>query len=148
MKAHDPQATSVLDFFEIDRARILNACANCGKCFEVCPMTEFMTSPDFAASAITRQVTAVLARDAIDSSNPIQQAALEWIGSCTGSGQCIDACPNDVNPKMMLRLAKITALGGLGDPKLLTKAEDPNWFPRVRAFARVTLTEQEQKDWM
>ena len=45
------------------------------------------------------------------------EAALGWIAVCTRSGVCVPACPDAVDPRMMMRLARMTALGGRGLPK-------------------------------
>jgi hypothetical protein len=60
---------------------------------------------------------------------------------------CVPACPHDVDPRMMMRLARMTALGGRGLPKQIEPKEDRDYFDRVRAFARLQLTDEELKDW-
>jgi len=47
----------------------------------------------------------------------------------------------------MMRLARMTALGGRGEPKQIEVKEDPDYFDRIRAFARLQLTDDELKDW-
>jgi ferredoxin len=76
------------------------------------------------------------------------EAALGWIGVCIRSGSCVSACPENVNPKLMLRLAKMIATGGLGGEKLLKAKDDRDYYARIRAFAALQLTEQEVKDWL
>jgi hypothetical protein len=73
--------------------------------------------------------------------------ALGWIGVCTRSGACVPACPEKVDPRMMMRLARMTALGGRGVPKQIDMKEDRDYFDRVRAFARLQLTDDELKEW-
>jgi hypothetical protein len=48
---------------------------------------------------------------------------------------------------MMMRLARMTALGGRGLPKQIDPKEDPDYFNRVRAFAALQLTDEELKEW-
>lgn len=74
--------------------------------------------------------------------------ALAWISVCMRSGSCVPACPENVNPKMMLRIAKIIALGGLGGEKLIKAKEDRDYFARIRAFAQLQLSNEEIKEWM
>ncbi|MGD9943476.1 MAG: 4Fe-4S dicluster domain-containing protein [Burkholderiaceae bacterium] len=142
------QADGILAFYEEERARILDACSRCGKCFEVCPMVPHLDLGTRDAAGIVSDVLSILGRQAGPEAASSAQDALKWMLGCTGSGVCIPACPESVNPKMMLRIARITALGGLGDPKLASKPEDPNWFPRIRAFAQMQLSDDEQKEWM
>jgi ferredoxin len=73
--------------------------------------------------------------------------ALGWIGVCTRSGVCVPACPENVDPKMMMRLARMTALGGRELPKQIDVKQDPDYFNRVRAFAKLQLTDDELKEW-
>ena len=73
--------------------------------------------------------------------------ALGWIAVCMRSGLCVPACPENVDPKMMMRLARMTALGGRGGPKQLQMKEDPDYFDRIRAFAKLQLSDEELKDW-
>jgi len=124
---------------EVDR--ILDACTRCGKCFEVCPMAQYSKSPATDGKAVVPGVLAVLRGEA---GTP---EALGWIAVCTRSGVCVPACPHNVDPRMMMRLARMTALGGRGLPKQIEAKEDRDYFDRVRAFAKLQLTEEEQKDW-
>lgn len=74
-------------------------------------------------------------------------AALEWIELCTGSARCIPACPEGVNPMLMMRVARMRALGSLGDAPQITVADDKNYFRRVHAFSSMQLTDEEIKAW-
>ena len=121
--------------------RILGACTQCGKCYEVCPMAQYSKAPASDSKAVVSGVHAVLRGEA---GTP---EALGWIGVCTRSGVCVPACPENVDPKMMMRLARMTALGGRGLPAQLPVKEDPDYFDRVRAFAKLQLSDDELKDW-
>ena len=130
------------EFERAETERILSACTQCGKCFEVCPMAGYAKR---AAGVESRSVVAgVLAVLRNEKGSP---AALSWISVCTRSGVCVPACPDKVDPRMMMRLARMTALGGRGQEKQIDVKDDPDYFNRVRAFARLSLSEQELKDW-
>ena len=73
--------------------------------------------------------------------------ALGWIAVCCRSGVCVPACPEKVDPQMMMRLARMTALGGRGVAKQIAMREDPDYFNRVRAFAKLQLSDAELKRW-
>ena len=121
--------------------RILSACTRCGKCYEVCPMVQYSTAPAGDAKAVVSGVLGVLSGE---TGSP---EALGWISVCTRSGVCVPACPDNVDPRMMMRLARMTALGGRGGPKQIQQKEDRDYFDRVRAFAKLQLTDEELKDW-
>lgn len=74
--------------------------------------------------------------------------AVEWTRICTQSASCIPACPENVNPMLMLRLARIIALGSTGGtPHLADAKRDPDFFHRINAFAALQLTEAELAEW-
>jgi len=139
----DPRAkigARLKEFQKSEVERILSTCTQCGKCFDVCPMARYSKAP-----ADGRQVVpGVLAVLRGEQGSP---AALGWITACMRSGVCVPACPDNVDPGMRMRLARMTALGGREQPKQLEPKEDPDYFDRIRAFGRLQLTDEELKDW-
>ncbi len=129
------------EFEKSEVARILSACTRCGKCFEVCPMTRYSAAPASDGESVVSGVLAVLRGE---QGSP---EALGWIAVCTRSGTCVPACPDSVDPRMMMRLARMTALGGRGHAAQIAMKEDPDYFNRIRAFAALQLTDEELKDW-
>ena len=129
------------EFQAAEVERILGACTQCGKCYEVCPMAQYSKAPSHDSKSTVGGVLAVLRGE---QGTP---EALGWIGVCTRSGVCVPACPENVDPKMMMRLARMTALGGRGQAKQIEVKEDRDYFDRVRAFAKLQLTDEELKDW-
>ena len=76
------------------------------------------------------------------------QAALEWTRLCTQSAVCIPVCPEKIDPMLMLRLARITALGSTGTEALLPNPRrDPEFFRRINAFAALQLSDAEIAEW-
>lgn len=129
------------DFLQAERARILSGCTNCGKCYEACPMTQYAASKASASTEATSGVLDILR------GGPGNPAALAWLSVCTRSGLCVPACPEHVDPKKMVRIAKMTALGGLGAAPLLKAKADRDYFDRIRAFARLQLSDEELEQW-
>jgi Fe-S oxidoreductase len=129
------------DFQQSEVERILGACTRCGRCYEVCPMAQYSNAPANDGKAVVPGVLAVLRGE------PGSPEALGWIAVCTRSGVCVPACPESVDPKMMMRLARMTALGGRGLPAQIRAKEDRDYFDRIRAFAKLQLTDEELKDW-
>ena len=130
-------------FIRSETERILAACTRCGKCFEACPMTRY--SPALAGAdsrAVTTGIIGLLG------GGEGSTEALAWAAVCVRSGACVPACPDAVDPKMMVRIARMVASGGLGGPKRITLRDDRDYFDRVRAFAKLQLTEDEIRDWM
>lgn len=136
-------AHGVRDYLEKERQRILATCTSCGKCSEVCPMTPYNEKKGGAsAQDLAAGVLNLLRTGSTD------EASLGWVGVCIRSGSCVPACPENVNPKLMLRLAKMIATGGMGGEKFIKVKEDRDYYPRVRAFAQLQLSEREIKEWM
>jgi hypothetical protein len=59
----------------------------------------------------------------------------------------VPACPENVDPRMMMRLARMTALGGRGQPAQIRQKEDRDYFDRIRAFGKLQLSDEEYKKW-
>lgn len=121
--------------------RILAACTRCGKCYEACPMKQYSKVPAADGKEVVPGVLAVLRGEAGS------EAALGWIAVCTRSGVCVPACPDNVDPRMMMRLARMTALGGRGQPAQIEPKADRDYFDRVRAFAALQLSDDELEEW-
>jgi len=142
--AEHPRATGALkEFIQRETARILGACTRCGKCVEACPMARY-SAPLAGADpkAVATGILAVLREE------PGTAEALGWASVCVRSGSCVPACPENVNPMIMVRIARMVASGGLGGPQQIAVRADRDFFDRVRAFARLQLTEEEIRNWM
>ena len=70
-------------------------------------------------------------------------ASRGWVAACTRSAVCIPACPEAVDPMLMLRLAKFSA----HENGHIPARDVPDAMARVKAFARLTFTGDEQRDW-
>jgi Fe-S oxidoreductase len=80
---------------------VLDRCTGCGRCFEVCPMT---APAGLAAAAPSEVVGNVLG---IIRGEPGSAEAERWAQVCSGSGNCIPACPESINPRFMLALTRV-----------------------------------------
>ncbi|MBK1657533.1 hypothetical protein [Paracraurococcus ruber] len=126
-----------------ESARLAALCTACGGCVRACPMTPYAAGvAEAGAEAVAAGMRDVL-RD-----GPGTPAALAWIGACTRSGICTPACPEGLPAAFMLRLAQWRAKGALGEAPRIPVKEDAQLSARVKAFARLTLTEEEQARWL
>lgn len=84
------------------RARdVLERCTRCGRCFEACPTAAPAGLGGRKAEDIVRGVLDIIrgSAGAPDSER--------WAQVCSGSGCCIRACPESINPRFMLALARV-----------------------------------------
>src|SRR3712207_4399522 len=80
---------------------VLDRCTGCGRCFEVCPMPGPAGIADARPGEVVEGVLSVL-RGGRGSPE-----AERWAQVCSGSGSCIPACPESINPRFMLALARV-----------------------------------------
>jgi ferredoxin len=134
--------TSLREYVEgiIDDAT--SRCTSCGRCYEVCPMTRYAEPlQDALAGEVVSQVLGVLRRE------PDRTLGLEFVRVCTQSASCVPACPEGINPMLMLRAARMVALGSLGDPPQIQGREEPQFFRKIDTYAALQLDDRELVAW-
>lgn len=105
------------DFVREAAGRITDACTQCGRCVEVCPVVPFADLAHADPKRIVAGVLATLRGDA-----PLSDEAATWAHQCNGCGVCIPACPEGVNPRRMIMLANTQdARRGGTTPQLFRK---------------------------
>ena len=117
-------------------------CTACGACFSVCPMVDHIGLREVDAQSATDG----LRRLAKGEAAPAETVA--WVGACTKSGLCVDACPQKeagLDAMLLIRIAKQRALNHTHQ---LPAKNDPTLFPRVKIFARLQLSDEELAKWM
>ncbi len=82
-------------------AEMLDACTQCGKCVEICPMTE----PAGIGKASPKEVIAGIFDIVRTGEGPASSRA--WAKGCALTGDCIAACPEGVNPRFLLAMARV-----------------------------------------
>ena len=83
---------------EIDE--ILSKYTGCGVCADVCPILPYTAAQGEAPENVVAGVLDVLR------GGTGTWAAAEWIEACAGSGVCVTACPEPVNPRRMMLFAR------------------------------------------
>ena len=137
------ETAQLLGYIERNITRTLADCTTCGKCFDACPMTQYSTQLTGKSGG---EVVAGI-RHLLEGAGGTPEA-LEWTRLCTQSARCIPACPENVNPMLMMRLARLTALGSTGGPALMPDGKrDPDFFRRINAFSALQFSEAELAEW-
>ncbi len=80
---------------------VLDGCTRCGRCFEICPTQKAAGLKVTDASTVVDGVLSILR------TGEGTPEAQRWAQICSGSGQCIPACPEGINPRFMLALARV-----------------------------------------
>src|SRR5690349_5239921 len=81
-------------------ATMVDACTRCGKCVEVCPVTE-----PGGVNAESREVISGILDILRTGEGP--EASRKWANACVLSGECIKACDYGVNPRFLLGMARL-----------------------------------------
>jgi heterodisulfide reductase subunit C len=126
-----------------ESARLAALCTACGACARACPMPEWLPLP---AAAAAPERAALGMRAILRGEEPTEEG-LAWVAACVRSGCCTSACPEQLDAAFMLRLAHQRIRGALGEPPRMAVRDDPGWASRVKAFARMTMSEEEVKRW-
>jgi Fe-S oxidoreductase len=82
--------------------QILEQCSACGRCVEVCPTADPAGVDRTDPPGVVRDVLAILRGDGEAAS-----AGAKWAQTCTGSGRCLTACDDGVNPRFMLAMTRM-----------------------------------------
>ncbi len=144
MQTSPPPGTATAAFIRAECERVASLCTACGKCVTACPMTDY--APGVSGADPAQTVRGVLDLLRGGASTP---QALSWVAACTRSALCTDACGEEaIDPAFIMRLARMRASGAVGEPPRIPVAEDAQFSPRVKAFARLTMTEEEQAGWL
>jgi len=96
------RADAFIESIDLRVRDILDRCTRCGKCVEVCPTA--------GPAGIDTREPAAIVDDVLDvlrgGGNPDSRGA-RWARTCTGSGRCISACDDGVNPRFMLAATRL-----------------------------------------
>lgn len=99
-------------------AAIAEACTRCGACFRGCPTV--------APAGLAAEDPATTVGGILDllAGGEGSHAARRWATLCNGSGACIPACPEGINTRFMVQLARGHARRLEGEEKVRRAARD------------------------
>jgi Fe-S oxidoreductase len=111
----DGGTAGYLEDFRARGEAIAEACTRCGACFRACPMVAPAglgeADPEETAAGIIDLITGGAG----------SAAAVRWASVCSGSGSCIPACPEGIDTRFMVQLARGFARAQAGDKPLNTR---------------------------
>jgi Fe-S oxidoreductase len=102
--ATDPAVQTFEAALDARAQAMADACTRCGKCVEVCPVTE----PGGLGADDLKNPAAVIGGviDIVRTGHG-NDAARKWANACILSGECIKACDYGVNPRFLLHMARV-----------------------------------------
>jgi heterodisulfide reductase subunit D len=80
-------------------------CTGCGKCFEVCPTAREISLDAGEAKQRVAELSA-LTRDGAAATKELEK----WLNACDGSARCSAACPEGINVRQWVTIAKLKAI--------------------------------------
>jgi len=86
-------------------AEAADRCTGCGKCFEVCPTAREIGLDAGEARARVGELSALTLNG-----GPAADGLQKWLDACDGSARCSDACPEGINVRQWVTIAKMKAL--------------------------------------
>ena len=117
-------------------------CTACGACFDACPMAEHVglrgADPAWVTDGLRR-----LARG--EAANP---DTISWVNACAKSGLCVESCPEKSKGLDAMLLVRIARQHALNETHQILANQDPTYFPRLKTYARLQLTDEEIAAWL
>jgi heterodisulfide reductase subunit D len=86
-------------------AEAADRCTGCGKCFEVCPTAREIGLDAGEARARVGELSALT-----QNGGPAADGLKKWLDACDGSARCTDACPEGINVRQWVTIAKMKAI--------------------------------------
>ncbi len=90
-------------------AEMIDACTRCGKCVEVCPVK----TPAGVTAPAEEVISGVID---ILRSGVGPAASQRWASTCMLTGDCIKACPENINPRFLLAMARLAMAKATTEP--------------------------------
>ena len=136
------RAATTTAFLAVAGPELAALCTACGACFDACPMVDHIGLRGSDAESATNGLRRLTRGEAASAET------IAWAGACSKSGLCVAACPESsagLDAMLLIRIAKQRALN---DTKQLPVKQDPTYFPRLKVFARLQLSDDELAKWL
>ncbi|MCC7346276.1 MAG: (Fe-S)-binding protein [Variibacter sp.] len=119
-------------------AAMTDACTQCGKCVEVCPVTD--------AAGVTAEPRAVIAGilDILRGGSGIE-AARRWASGCVLTGDCITACDYGVNPRFLLAMTRTAMAKAEARPQEQRRRGIENYRKVVREVSYLSRLQRDEE---
>jgi heterodisulfide reductase subunit D len=129
--------SAYVDRLESLAAEAAERCTSCGKCFEVCPTAREVRLDPAEAKTQVADLIALTRGAAAQASDGLAK----WLNACDGSARCSDACPEGINVRQWVTIAKMKALKA-GRPAAIGAANAANRFRHMAQAIRLLASMQ------
>jgi Fe-S oxidoreductase len=117
-------------------------CTACGACFDACPMVDQIGLRGSGSTAATDGLRRLAKGETAGAET------IAGVGACAKSGLCVTACPERSSGLDAMLLVRIAKQHTLNETHQLAAKHDPTYFPRIKTFARLQLTDEELAKWL
>ena len=117
-------------------------CTACGACFNACPMAEHVGLREADPASVTDGLRR-LARAQAASADTIS-----WVNACAKSGLCVASCPEKSKGLDAMLLVRIAKQRALNETHQIPAKQDPTYFPRIKTYAQLQLSDEELSAWL
>ena len=129
-------------------------CTACGACFNACPMAEHVGLRDADPASVTDGLRRLARAEAASVDT------ISWVNACAKSGLfllsqicdavrlCVASCPEKskgLDAMLLIRIAKQRALN---ERHQIPAKQDPTYFPRLKTYAQLQLSDEELAAWL
>jgi Fe-S oxidoreductase len=90
---------------------MLDACTRCGKCVEICPVTQPAGVGAWPPQEVMSGIIGLIR------SGEGPAASQAWAKGCVLTGDCITACPENINPRFLLAMARVAMARWTNSPR-------------------------------
>lgn len=124
------------DRLEALAADAADRCTGCGKCFEVCPTAREIGLYAGEAHARVGELSALT-----QNGGTAADGLKKWLDACDGSARCTEACPEGINVRQWVTIAKMKALDA-ARPREVGAANAANRFRHMAQAVRLLASMQ------
>jgi heterodisulfide reductase subunit D len=124
------------DRLEAIAAEAADRCTSCGKCFEVCP-----TAREIGLDASDGRPRVGELIELTRNGGVAVEPLSRWLNACDGSARCSDACPEEINVRQWVTIAKLKALEA-GRPREQGQVNAANRFRHMAQAVRLLASMQ------
>ena len=119
-------STTIAEQLDAFAADAMARCTTCGACYAACPTAKQMQLPQDDAPGAVSALMALTKGEAGD------DIARRWVEACNGSGNCTAACPEDINVRQWVSVARLKNV----EAKKPLEARAANASQRFRTMAQ------------